>query len=514
MNPTLIRALVLLCSIAVIGSAFMTSASVARAQEGPSNVLVYHQLTNRTEGTRSLGTPIISGDGMTAAYAESAAQALDPQHPARIYVIDATKGGTVMYDSYEALCFCQSWVDISTRHVVSTDTVQIRIGGSPFGRQLLKLDSNEISGFKITGDGSQIFFTIRRDVSMNGGKKTLTQGVYAIPTSGGAPRQVVGVDAIAAALNIPVSRLPNVLHYDANPNLLDVTTDGGLVAFAATAGPAREYLLTVPGGGGTPEVIAGPYSVMTHAAVSGDGTTLAWGMVRNQSYDMGVLGNGKATAEFLEIYNETYQPLQLSNDGKWLLVGTDGSLYDTDTLVSRPLATPANSQARADTLLSRGMDRASMSSDGKRFLYVLKDIPSNAFEQMATVEIGPEPSGNAPLIKGVRVGPATITTVGSSSPRAVPTIDIVWDGELVSFGYVPSTPARSTRTSAAARRSRAPRRVGLTRKAARESSPMTGSGTPNPSYETRTLALARFAFSQRSRLLTVASMSRPSILAR
>jgi hypothetical protein len=270
---------------------------------------------------------------------------------------------------------------------------------------------------------------------MNGGKKTLTRGVYAIPTSGGAPRQVVGVDAIAAALNIPVSRLPNVLHYDANPNLLDVTIDGGLVAFAATARPNREYLLTVPGGGGTPEVIAGPYSVMTHAAISGDGATLAWGMVRGQSYDAGVLRAGKAT-ELLQIYNETYQALQLSEDGKWLLVGTDGSVYDTDTLVSRPLATPANGQARADTLLSRGMDRASMSSDGKRFLYVLKEIPSNAFEQMATVEIGPESSGDAPLIKGARVDPATITipTDGSSSLLAVPTIDITWDGELVSLG--------------------------------------------------------------------------------
>jgi hypothetical protein len=157
-------------------------------------------------------------------------------------------------------------------------------------------------------------------------------------------------------------------------------------------------------------------------------------MTREQSYDVGILRHGQAT-ELLDIANETYQPLQLSTDGKWLLVGTDGSLYDTDTMVSRPLATPGTSFQRTDNILAAGMDRASMSSNSQHFLYVLPANPSNAFEQLATVGFSPTSPGTEPLIKDARVDPTEITTDGATTANA--TVRAVWDGELIGIGLVP-----------------------------------------------------------------------------
>ncbi len=429
------RAFLILSVLFLIVSGLGQAPGVARAQGAPLDTLVYQELPRRRSGEVSLGAPILSEDGTYAFYAESAPEGLNPNRPARIFGINTVSGLGIEVDSYAPLCHCMSWVDVSDEeHAVSTDTVQIRRAarvGTGRDPLLLKLDSNEISGFKIAGNGSEVFFTLIRDSTMDGGKTRLPRGVYAIPFLGGTPRQIVGPEGIARALNVPIAQLPVVLHFDHNPHVLDVTTEGEVVTFAAAAGQGREYVLTVPGGGGTPQVIAGPYPFGTHAAISGDGATLAWGMTRDQSYDAGVRRAGKST-ELLGIYNETYQPLQLSKDGKFLLVGTDGSLYDTDTLLGRPLATPPIESGSA--LLTGGVDRASMSRDGKMILYVQPASDVFGREQLATIAVGAESVGERLRILDASVNPDRITTDAASSPQAVPTVYLNWEGYMIGVG--------------------------------------------------------------------------------
>jgi hypothetical protein len=428
------RVLVSLVSFAFIGSGLSLMVTPVQAQEQPSNALVYHQLTNRTVGTTSLGTPVIRPDGKLAVYAESGGDPDDPNLPNRIFYIDTASGDIFMIDSYQPLCHCLSWVDIGNRGIVWTDTVQIRVHDGAVGKTLLKLDSNEISSIRLTEDGSQIFFTLRRDATMDGGKTRLPRGVYAIRYSGGAPRQIVGVEAIAKLLNFSMANMPIVLHNNFDQNLLDVSADGSRVVFGASAG-GGEYVLTVSGKGGTPELIAGPYDFITHVAISGDGTTLAWGMTRGQSYDLGDLRNDKET-ELLDINNETYQPLQLSADGKRLLVGTDGSLYDTDTMVKRPLASVDPINGGYSALLRMGMDRTSMNGDGTRFLYVFIQPQFSALEQLGTVIVGPDPEGDQALVTDAWVEPREILLDDVTSTTEV-RIRLVWNGELTSVGLLP-----------------------------------------------------------------------------
>jgi hypothetical protein len=140
---------------------------------------------------------------------------------------------------------------------------------------------------------------------------------------------------------------------------------------------------------------------------------------------------GKLT-ELLGINNETYQPLQLSKDGKFLLVGTDGSIYDTDTLLSRPLATPPIESGSA--LLTGDVDRASMSRDGKMILYVQPASDVFGREQLATIAVGAESVGERLQILDASVDPDRITTDAASSPQAVPTVYLGWEGFLIGVG--------------------------------------------------------------------------------
>jgi hypothetical protein len=428
------RLLAVLCAAAIIGSMFVIPGRGTGAQDEPSNQLNYRQLTNRTAGTNSLGVPILSGDGAKAVYSESLGQVEDPNNPNRIFVLSMESGAAMELDSYPALCFCSSVVDISDdgSQVISSDDVQIRAAGERNFEQLVRLTSNEITAIRISGDGQTVYFLLRRDAAIHPGETSLKQGLYAMSIYGGEPTFLAGKEAIARAVNVPVEALPGNFHLDGTGNPLDVTSDGSTVVFPAFAG-AGEYVFTVPGQGGTPQVVAGPFDIVTHVAISDDGATVAWGMVQDGSYDVGILRSGKATT-LIDVGNETYQPLQLSSDGKYLLVGKHGRLYDADRLLARPLATVDVIRQSGSDFLRMGMDRTSMSSDAIHFLYVFTQPAVSALEQLGTVFVGPDPRGDQPFVRDARVSKTEIPINGLAPAEA--TISLSWQGELISIGVV------------------------------------------------------------------------------
>jgi hypothetical protein len=428
--------LVLLALVAV--AVAIPAPGPATAQGTPADVLVYHQLTNRTGGTTFVDAPVLSGNGGAAVFGEASGVVNDPAKPNRVFVAYNPYGqsGVTEIDSYVPRCFCNSQLDISQTGLeyAVTDTVQIRSGGTgvPLTSHLT-LRSNEISGFKMSGNGSGVYFAIRRDAEVEGGATTMTRGIWTMPTGGGTPRQLATMESIARGLGMPVSKLSgSVLHQDATAHLLDVDHDGGIVAFVVWADGA-EYVMTVDEDGGTPQKIAGPFHSLTHVAISGDGGTIAWITYRKDlvTQDLGFLREGQVRT-LIDIPNETYQPLQLSTDGSRLLVGNGGLLVNTDAMTSRPLETVSPSIGGASNIFSWGMERATMSTDATRFLYTLPALAPNAREQLATVDVGPPELGEAPLIRDVRVAPATIPLDGSRG--ATVTVSVSWDGELKGVG--------------------------------------------------------------------------------
>jgi hypothetical protein len=416
----------------------------AGSQEVPSattaDLLVYHQLTNRTVGTTFVDAPVLSGNGGAAVYGEASGVVLDPARPNRVYVAYNPYGqaGVTEIDAYVPRCFCNSQLDISETGLeyAVTDTVQIRSGGTGVPlRSHLTLRSNEISGFKMSSNGRGVYFALRRDAAVEGSTTTLPRGIWTLPTGGGTPRQLASMESIARGLGLPLSKLSgSVLHQDATAHLLDVTDDGGIVVFVVWADGA-EYVMSVDADGGTPQKLAGPFHLLTHVAISGDGGTVAWVAYRADlvTQDLGVLRNGQVKT-LIDIPNETYQPLQLSRDGARLLVGNGGLLVDTDAMTSRPLETVSPSLGGAVNLTGWGMERATMNVDATRFLYALPALAPNAREQLATLDIGPPELGDAPLIRDVRVDPATIPLDGSRGASVV--VSISWEGELKGVGLL------------------------------------------------------------------------------
>jgi hypothetical protein len=125
--------------------AMLAASSPAEAQPA-AGPLVYHQITNLTEGSGFLGYPVLSADGTRAVFSDAPGTG-DPETPNRIFTIAPDGSGMTEVDSYVPLCFCNAIVDISGdgATVVSSDSVQIRVVEAGAPRELLALASNEIS---------------------------------------------------------------------------------------------------------------------------------------------------------------------------------------------------------------------------------------------------------------------------------------------------------------------------------------------------------------------------------
>jgi hypothetical protein len=393
-------------------------------------MLTYHQLTDLAISTGSVGFPVLSADGTTGVFVDAPGTG-DPATPNRISTIDVASRAIAEVDAYQTRCFCGSMVDLSGdgTKVVSTEGVQLRIADAGGARELVVLASGEITAVVIAGDGATVFFLVRRDTATADGATLLPRGVWAIDVDGTELRQVVGAEAIADAMGVPVDQTGCCVHADGHP--LAVSDSGGQVVFGAYAEDG-EHIFAVDGNGGNLHVLRESLHYAMRVSISGDGTTVAYDVL-----PLGASVNELASLPFAggspQVYavppaTEFRDSLQLSADGSQLLVSPNGLLIDTGSGDARTLATPIPGLGGSqEAVITDGLPRATMDAEGERVLYVMRTTRCadcvNLPEQLATLEIDPTDWGEAPAITDATIEPAEIGLAGASAATVTATVE-------------------------------------------------------------------------------------------
>lgn len=395
-----------------------------RNQTETIRTLVYHEITALTTGpNRDNGQqPVLSDDGNRAAFAIAPGSGT-PDNPNRIFVVNAEGSELREVDSYTSLCFCGSEVDLTAdgSRVISSDGVQLRIAEADGSgaAELIAFNSGEIKSIRFAGDGSNVFFLLRRDTSVRGTNMPIERGLYVIAPSGGLPRQIVGPNQIAAQLGLQ----PNeVFPFDINGHSLDVSNNGFRIVFGVNASGHRLFGVNLDGTELHQILPAAPSGQISHAGISGDGSKILYGFCCGVPDEIGVIdffGAGRrilATPEPGMAWPGS-ELVQLNYDASLLLLGSSGRLINADASGVLQLAARGQSfSSDPPPLLYDGLFVATMNSSATRFLYLAGD--QNRVEQLAVLDIDPVNFGEAPSITRPSTDPAYVLTNGRS-PSAI-----------------------------------------------------------------------------------------------
>lgn len=392
--------------------------------------LVYHELSALTASPNNGGeeAPVLSDDGQRLVYA--VAPGGGAANPNRIFVMAAAGGDPRQVDSYPSLCACGSAIDLSAdgRTVVSADSVQIRIAdaGGTTGRELIALNSNELNGLRLSGDGRTVVFRVYRDTSGRGSspERPIARGVWAINADGTGLRQVVGPRQLEA-----MDLAPTVL-FGSNGRVLDLSADGSRLVFGAYhdpqgAGDGQGLFAVNLDGSGLRELV-GRVSYVNDAAISADGAMVAYGVVdaagTQEAGVIGFDGGGRRPLTSSAVDHPltgrnvagSDERLGLSGDGHWLLLGNTGLLYRTDGgEVVQLGARGGCCSGDAAPLVYDGLYRATMDRTARRFLYLAADRVGVL--QLARLGLDPPDPGAAPRVTDVAIVPPVVRQHGASS---------------------------------------------------------------------------------------------------
>lgn len=380
-------------------------------------------------------TPILSDDGQRIAFGVHPGEgAADPRN--RIYVLNADGSGQREVDAYPFLCFCGSMIDLSAdgSRVVSSDAVQLRVADSNGGggRELLALDSNEITAVRISADGSTIVFRIYRDTGIRdtAPSERIERGIYRINPDGSGLQQLVGPDELGALLGVAADQAP----FFGGTSGLDVSANGAQIVFTSTTsdidpatGSTREGLFVVNGDGSGLRRLLGPTFTYANAnAISGDGATVAYvttdyGANLQQAGVLGFDGSGQRTLTDSTTSHPgtganlpSGERIQLSFDGSRLLLGSTGLLYDTvgGGVLALGVAAPGFS-GDPTPLVVDGLYHPTMSADASRAVYMFQ--PVGEPYQIARVDLNPPDLGPAPTITDAGIAPPYVLLEGRSA---------------------------------------------------------------------------------------------------
>jgi hypothetical protein len=414
-------------------------AAAPQRQGAGSALMVYHELTQRLDGSLPIDSPVLSGDGRRAIWSETPA---DPKQSNRVFALDIDGGQPREIDAYQPLCFCLTSVDVSNdgNTVVSTEGVRIRVlsGGATFSRkrELIRLADDVIDALRISGNGKIVVFLVVRDTTISEPNPLkrgapIPRGIWAVSAEGGGLIQLAGIREIAAVAGVPVAEL------EANPDFrpdtwrtgyeLDVSDDGRRIIFNARTGTAGEGVFSITEGAPLTK-LAGPVDAVYQVAVSGDGQTVALATTDQRGLTVSVSAGGtlKTVPNFDFAFDQREdERLQLSRDGTKLLGKEQlGSvLVDVATLTKRRLVPLAISKSHIFT--GGGARYATMNAAGTRVLYVARPHGGN----LVVIDLGATELGGAPLVRGFHVVPDTIPVDGSKSASV--SAEISWDGSLI-----------------------------------------------------------------------------------
>lgn len=407
------------------------------ARPAPAEVLrtfVHHEIT-RLPSSPNVGGgqgPVLSSDGSRAVFAVAPGTG-DPAKPNRIYVVNADGSGLREVDAYQTLCFCGSLVDISANglRVLSSDAVQLRIASTEGGggRTLLTLNSNELAAIRISGDGNRVFFSLRRNAALASGT-ALPGGIYVMGADGDGLRRIVSSEQVAALLGLPVDQV----FVGANhPQALAVSHDGSRIAFQAyvqaVSGGFGQGAFAVNGDGTGLVSLIGRQGFVG-VAISADGATVGYAtQTLDNTSEIGVVPSGGGERRTLvrqaagqlsplptgmpSLFAER---LTLSGDGSRLLAGSTGVLLDTATGAALQLSARGGYFSTPEDnhfVGTDGLFHATMNASATRFLYIAFDAANIA--QLATLDINPSGTGEAPSVTEVTVEPGFVLLEGRST---------------------------------------------------------------------------------------------------
>ncbi len=381
--------------------------------------IAYHQITSLPDGAVYRTSTAISGNGAVIAFTHD-------RGPNEIYTMNFDGTGQHLVDSYRALCYCGSTVDISDdgSRIVSTEGKQIRLVANGAAQPLLTTDDSAaghsagISGLRIEGDGRRVFFLVGRDTMIAGGPKPvpLQRGLYVMNSDGSGMRQIVGPNEIAALFGMTASSyyIPSFTDNGNAPNhTLSVSTDGAHIVFGATKANGTEGIFGVNLDGSGLHFVLGPVPYVHHLAISGNGLKVLYdATVSNFIVDTGVVNFDGSGRLMLRQDGIGERPgVQLSADGK-LLLAYD-ILYNTDGSGALQLGTLLNWFTLGSPSTAGS---AVMNSTATRFVYswVPPRSYSQGFSQLVSAEINPANLGSAPTFINPFVDPGYAVAGGSS----------------------------------------------------------------------------------------------------
>ncbi len=177
-------------------------------------------------------------------------------------------------------------------------------------------------------------------------------------------------------------------------------------------------------------------------AMSGDGTLAAYDgtPVGETLNDVAVLSVGGGEAQMLSTLPSSGfdEPFQLTRTGSRLLVSSNGLLFDTATGTAELLgASISGLGGNHQAVLTDGLPRGTMDAEGQQFLYVMRSARcadcANQQEQLATLTIDPVDLGEAPVISGGSIEPASILPEYGS--ETVVSASVIANGQLLGVGF-------------------------------------------------------------------------------
>jgi hypothetical protein len=375
---------------------------------------VYHQLTDLNPGimVQQRWHAAISGDGRGIAFVQNA------YNPSRLFYINSDGSGLLEIDSYTLYCGCSPTVSISddgTGIVWGTpaDLRYVRSDGS--GKKTLIETGGEISDFRISGDGTKVFFVTRRDDADRATPSTrYGRGVWVINVDGTGLTQVENTAAVAALYGVTEDK---VFPFNGCGPSLGVSRDASRIVFAPNIVDVGNKVVTANGNGSGLQKIAdsgGTYFIVGKVAISADGSKVLYtATTTDNNYDLvvaGFDGSGKRTLANTSTISFSGggacgDPGLLTADGSKAYMSDVGLLFDTDGS-GKKLSMTLGTWVTGPNLLTDRQYGGWMNGDGTRFSFVTQD--KNNIVQLVLLELNPAARGMAPTIDMAQLTPAKL----------------------------------------------------------------------------------------------------------
>lgn len=400
--------------------AFATNAqSVIRTQ-------TYHQVTKFTESHSNAQDwqHVLSDDGNKIVWYKQT-------NPKKVIVINPDGSGI------------QELVDMGTDRLSQVDisadgTKIVYIGGpGPDGHHVNFINSNgsgdlDLVGFnglhthtvKISGDGNNVFFNLYTNSSYIGGGSA-ERGIYYISPSGTGLNQVVSPAQVATAIGINATDV-GTFYGGGSGQSVDASYDGSRIIFIAKDNSNGNYtVLTATGGGGSVTKIHDAYYIGA-VGISRDGEKIAFTTNESDGNRQGWVANfdGSAKVKLADNFNDYYftngnsqgDAVSLTANGSQVMFdGQLGHLFNSDGSGVMQVTAPTIGGA-GYPLISEGLPRATMSSNGSSFLYSFLDPVTNLV-QLSMLYVNPGALGSSPTLSEIGTNPNTI----SISPQTAST---------------------------------------------------------------------------------------------